>query len=193
MKKAPRPRKEAGMSKTMRAVLLVVGMVGGPLLVTTIVLLPWIVPALRHQALKSAVKPFAALAPDRDTSQGPYVTGKVILIDRKEGVLDPVQNRLPDDIRAYGEDEVGTVIWLEWDFKENTGDWGKVTSHYSTCKLTVIDRSRNLIVGEVEVMGASSPVATGAGRGHFRAPPGTMTARRANREVAQAVTNLPRR
>jgi hypothetical protein len=68
-----------------------------------------------------------------------------------------------------------------------------VTSHYSTCKVTIIDRQRNVIVGEQETSGASSPVSTGAGRGAFRAPAGTMTARRANDSVVALIKGLPRR
>jgi hypothetical protein len=183
------------MSKTKRAVLLVVGLVGGTLLVVGCILMPWIIPVLRHEALKSSAKRFLSEAPtQRDTSEGAYIRGKVIVLDVKAGAMDPVQNRLPDEIRAYGEGEVGTVILLDWDFKSvEGGDWGKVTSHYSTCKLTIIDRQRNVIVGEKQAEGASSPVSTGAGRGAFRAPAGTMTARRANDAVVGLIKSLPRR
>jgi hypothetical protein len=192
-RRRPPPDQAPARRKMRRAVLIV----GGSLLAVGLVLgtifSPWIISALRHQTLKGSVEKFLYVPPASDTSEGPYITGKVVLIDRKTRTIDEVQKRLPDEIRAYSEGEVGTVIWLEWDFKANEGPWGGATSHYSVCKVTVIDRQRNLIVGESEVMGASSAVATGAGRGPFRAPAGTMTARRANSAVLNYVKGLPRR
>jgi hypothetical protein len=195
MRKTKRPRKpeQEGMSKTTRAVLLVVGLVGGSLLVATGVSLPWIIPHFQHETLKGSVPKFLITPAGRDTSTEPYVTGKVVVIDVKARTLDGVQSRLPEEIRAYREDEVGTIVWLDWEFKTTEGDWGRVTGHYSTCQVTIIDRNRNRIVGERQVVGTSSPVSTGGGRGPFRAPPGQQTARRATNEVAGLIARLPRR
>ncbi len=193
MGKARKANAPEGMSKTKRAVLLLAALVGVPLLVLSCVLMPWIIPTLRHEMLRSKASRFLARPGGTDTSQGAYITGKVVLIDERAQALDELQKRLPDEIRAYSADEVGTVIWLNWDFKATENNWGGATGHYSVCKLTIIDRARNVIVAEREVVGANSPVATGAGRGLFRAPKGTMTARRNNLGVLGAIKNLPRR
>ena len=192
MSKKAQPSKQEGMSKGKQIALLLLGVIGLPIVVLTLIFLPWIIPAVRHQILCAKAKEFLSEPAGRDGSGGLHIKGKVVLIDRRAKSVDLTQERLSDEIRAYSASEVGAVIWLDWDFEAvQGGRWGATTAHYSTCKLTVIDRARNVIVGEHTVMGASSPVSSGQGK--IRTPPGGMTALRCTQEVAGYIKSLPRR
>jgi hypothetical protein len=110
-------------------------------------------------------------------------------MDRQLAALDPVQARLNDEIRAFSADEVGTVAWLDWDFVSTNDASGRLYGHCSRCKITLVDRQSNLIVGEHTVMGPNSPVS----KGTRHAPPGRQTAYRAESQVVGYLQSLPRR
>ena len=172
---------------------------GGPLvtaglavvLLATLTVVLWtpLVRAIRHEHLRSSVHQFPAVGLERDPEATPCIRGKVVVLDRQERILDPVHSRLPDEIRAFSPDEVGTIAWLEWTFEPTHNMSGRLSGYYSTCKVTLVDRERNLIVGEQSVMGASSPLS----RGSRYVPPGQNTAVRAEAGVANYLQNLPRR
>src|SRR3954453_22046857 len=51
----------------------------------------------------------------KDESGGPYLKGKVVLVDRYKRELDGLHRAMPAEMRAENVKEVGTVVWLEWD------------------------------------------------------------------------------
>jgi len=88
----------------------------------------------------------------RDESGGPYLKGKVAMVDRNKRELDELHRALPAELRAEVLNEIGTVVWLEWDHKWVRGGQAPV------CKVTVIDRGRNVIVGENTFEGLPPPM-----------------------------------
>ncbi len=88
----------------------------------------------------------------KDESGRPYLKGKVVLVDRNKRELDGLHRAIPEGMRAENVGEVGTVIWLEWDNKWVRG------GRAPTCKVTVIDRARNVVVGEMTFEGDPPPM-----------------------------------
>jgi hypothetical protein len=145
--------------------------------------------SIQHARLRSSVDQFLTAGGQKAPDAKPHVKGKVIAIDRKQGELDPVQGLLPDEIRAFSASEVGTIALLDWELVSTHGDSGRLSGHYWSCKVTLVDRDSNLIVGEQTVMGASSPVS----KGTRYVPPGQVTARKADVQVVEYLKNLERR
>jgi hypothetical protein len=115
----------------------------------------------------------------KDTSGQPYLKGKVALVDRNKRELDDLHRALPAELRAESLGEVGTVIWLEWDHKWVRGSKAPV------CKVTVIDRARNVIVGENTFEGDPPPMPNAIDR--------LPVERRPDREITSWIKSLPRR
>jgi hypothetical protein len=90
--------------------------------------------------------------PTASDDLGAYVRGKVLPIERSprngkgNGVAPDLYWALPRDLRARTPDEVGTVLWLDWEY-----DWITEYRHpfeYTlggilVCKVTVIDKTTN--------------------------------------------------
>lgn len=122
----------------------------------------------------------------------PYIVGKVIIVDMYEGDKDspgaPPRKVntvffsacgmkwtkqfnchefffLPDDLRATTPEEVGTIIWLSWGSRQ-VGHYGEVEYHKPACRIkcrmTIIDKKRNSIIGEKEFLGGPPPKTTSA-------------------------------
>jgi hypothetical protein len=115
----------------------------------------------------------------KDESGGPYLKGKVVLVDRNKRELDGLHRAMPEAMRAEGLNEIGTVIWLEWDHKWVRGGRAPV------CKVTVIDRARNVIVGENTFEGEPPPMPNLIDR--------FPTEVRPNAEITGWIKSLPRR
>jgi hypothetical protein len=115
----------------------------------------------------------------KDTSGPPYLKGMVVLVDRHKRELDDLHRSLPDGLRAEALNEVGTVIWLEWDHKWVRGSKAPI------CKVTVIDRARNVIVGENTFEGGPPPMPNLIDR--------LPVERRPDREITLWIKSLPRR
>lgn len=115
----------------------------------------------------------------KDTSGQPYLKGKVVLVNLHKRELDDLHRFIPEELRAESLNEVGTVIWLEWDHKWVRGSKAPV------CKLTVIDRARNLIVGESYFEGDPPPMPNLIDR--------FPVERRPDREITTWIKSLPRR
>jgi hypothetical protein len=115
----------------------------------------------------------------KDESGGPYLKGKVVLVDRHKRELDGLHRAIPAAMRAENVKEVGTVVWLEWDHKWVTGGRAPV------CKVTVIDRERNVIVGENTFEGWPPPPPSRDNR--------FPTEERPNAEITGYIKGLPRK
>ena len=149
-------------------------------------------------------------APDpKNTSltEAPYIVGKVIPLRRgeyeihwmgaragfprgsytelgkPEDAIDEFYSELPTELRARTPEEVKTVIWLEW----TRNVVGRYTSgaeaHQFKCTLSVIDRTRNAMIGQKTFYGANPPEKTS------NVTFGTLPLD----EILQYVTSLPRR
>jgi hypothetical protein len=185
-------RKKEGMSKTTRIVLVVGGFLLGTMLIFGGIFMPYIVEAIRFQGLKSNVETFLKPPSRTETAERPYINGKAVIVDAKRREVHRIQQRLRDDIRAQSADEVGTVILVEWDFVPvYGGQYGGLTGHYGTGKLTIIDRAKDAVIGEHKVMGPTSAVTSGRG-GRYAAPPGMQTATEPWNETVGYINSLPR-
>lgn len=151
-----------------------------------------LVRSVRHERLAASADQFLFFAgekPAEGAAAEPHVKGKLVVMDKQLATLDPVQRHLNNDIRALSADEVGTVAWLDWDFVSTNDASGRHYGHYSQCKVTLVDRQTNQIIGEHTVMGPNSPVS----KGTRYAPPGRQTAYRAESQVISYLQSLPRR
>jgi hypothetical protein len=100
-----------------------------------------------------------------------YIRGRVLPIvhqpesGRGVGVAPDLYWALPRGVRARTPDEVGTVVWLDWEEKTITGPYNgfvdQVTGIQYVCKVTLIDKRANRKLAERTFRG-SDP--TGSGR-----------------------------
>jgi hypothetical protein len=170
-------------------IIVVLASLGAVALIMLAVYWMPMVRSIRHARLRASVDQFMTAGAGKAPDAKPHIKGKVVALDRREGNLDPVQGLLPDEIRAFSAAEVGTIALLEWELVPTYNASGGVAGHYSSCKITLVDRESNLIVGEQSVSGASSAVS----KGTRYVPPGQVTAGRANAEVVRYLQNLERR
>jgi hypothetical protein len=85
------------------------------------------------------------------------IKGKVITVDRKGQEVDYLYFDLPEEMRAGKPEEVGTVVWLDWD-KTQVGQYDDGTPGYvQTCQVTVIDKGANAVVGKNAFRGGDPP------------------------------------
>jgi hypothetical protein len=181
-----------GEERSRRVRMAVLVAAGGVASVAVIMLAVFWMPmarAIRHARLRASVDQFMTAGAGKAPDAKPHTKGKVVALDRREGTLDPVQGLLPDEIRAFSAAEVGTIALLEWELVPTYNASGRLSGHYSSCKITLVDRESNLIVGEQTVSGASSPVS----KGTRYVPPGQVTATRADAQVVSYLKNLERR
>jgi hypothetical protein len=100
---------------------------------------------------------FTPAAPERDI-QEPYRRGKVIPINLAgDKGIDTILLSLPEPLKPSVPDDVGTIVWLEWG-QESVGHYtDNVEAFMITCKVTVIDRSKGVIIAEREFVGGPPP------------------------------------
>jgi hypothetical protein len=118
--------------------LTVVGAVAGPSLVRE-----WRIASLDGQAATFLAAP--AKTPDPD--EKPYVRSKLVVLDVKKRHIDPFYRQLPDDLVAQSADEVGTVVWIDWEVDGETAPAANSLKAPVT-KLTLIDRERGQSLGD---------------------------------------------
>ena len=115
----------------------------------------------------------------RDDLSSPYLKGKVVLVDRNKRELDGLHRAIPAAMRAENINEIGTVVWLEWDYKWVRGGRAPV------CKVSVIDRARNVVVGEETFEGQPPPPPS-----PYNSCPSEY---RPNAEITGYIQDLPRK
>ncbi len=81
---------------------------------------------------------------------------KMIVIDLREKDIDSAYWDLPDELRATTPDEVGTVVWLEWD-KIQRMIYGTKPGYQHHVKVTVIDLSKKTAVANACFIGTMPP------------------------------------
>jgi hypothetical protein len=103
----------------------------------------------------------------KEPSPGPstaYVRGKVLPVIHKpysgggSGVQKDLFWDLPSDLRPRNPDEVGTILWLDWEEKSFSVPYIQFTYRVIgiqyVCKVTVIDRATNEKIGEQTFVGS---------------------------------------
>ena len=115
-----------------------------------------------------------------------YVIGKVLPVDKTGNMVDrSVFFALPGGLKASRPQDVGTIVWLEWGTTQVGTYTGGGNAYVRTCEVTVIDKSRQAIVGTADFTG-SDPVSgkTGSGDEYGDAPV---------QKVVDYLVKLPRR
>jgi hypothetical protein len=118
----------------------------------------------REEAQDKYVAPFVARlaeftpqAPEPDL-QPPYRRGKVIPINvaARKGV-DGILLDFPEALRPNAPDDVGTIVWLKWG-EQAFGKYSDgMLATVITCRVTVIDKSKNTIIAEQDFVGGPPP------------------------------------
>jgi len=125
----------------------------------------WIVYYGKEQSgIASAVQSFNTQAKqllsfsDLKSAKGePYLSGKVVILDKKNGTVDPMFRSLKSDLRANTIDEVKTIIWLEWG-EELVGRYTSGGGAYVyNCAVTVIDRQSATLLETRHFRGSQPP------------------------------------
>ena len=98
------------------------------------------------------------------------VVGKMIVVDTAKKDVDwDVFFSLPDDRRASRPQEVGTIVWTNWDkvLDQQYEYEGHVPAYRQTCHVTVIDRKSRTILLEQQFVGSDPPqsISTSASEG----------------------------
>jgi hypothetical protein len=83
---------------------------------------------------------------------GPRARGGFLPINLYRRAVDELYLSLPEQMRADGPDEVKTVVWLRWGSRRAGKSRGR-ERWVQTCRVTVIDRAGNLIIGETTFVG----------------------------------------
>ena len=107
---------------------------------------PSMLQAYQMSALDTQSATFLTAPADPEPKTAPYVRGKLVLIDVKKGHLDPFYRQLSDDLVARSADEVGTIVWVDWESEAPTTSVVANTK-IPACKLTIIDREHNQSLG----------------------------------------------
>jgi len=107
----------------------------------------------------------------------PYVKGKVIVIDINTRNIDGTYFALPEDLRARSPEEVETIVLLEWG-KLKVGEYEPTKTNVLavdalvlTCKASLIDKQRGLIVGESQFRGGDPPPRLDVGKANYGPKP----------------------
>jgi hypothetical protein len=112
-----------------------------------------------------------------------YLKGKVVIIDKDDGgTIDSLNSSLPEVLRANSPEEVGTVVWLNWN-EERVGTYqGGGGAYVYTCVMTIIDRTSSSKVAVKRFRGGDPPYITYSHSGYGSRP-----------DIISYLTNLPRR
>jgi len=97
-----------------------------------------------------------------DLSVG-YVRGKIVTVEIDSRRVDSLFLHLPEELRAVRPEEVETIVWLKWHQQEiaTYTDGSRAFKHI--CDVTVIDRSRGVIVAQKTIWGESPIVSKYSG------------------------------
>jgi hypothetical protein len=88
---------------------------------------------------------YAAIQPNGQASSA-HMRGKMIVIDKSTGSIDPTWDEIPDDMRAASPSQVATVVWLEWSESEVGTYQGGGSGYSSNVEVTVIDKATSKII-----------------------------------------------
>lgn len=150
--------------------------------------------ASERQSFSNFVGNFYSIPNLRSSISGQgYIKGKVVVLDRKNRMIDLINDSLPSELRASTPDEVGTVVWLDWEeefrFHYDYGGGIYGNAYRYNCKATIIDRSIPAKVGARSFIGSEPPrqhvISTYYGESHYGSKPFD--------EILNYLESLPRR
>lgn len=98
-----------------------------------------------------------------DDKSGGYISGKVITINRLKGTFDEIFFALPSDLRARTPEEVGTIIWIDCVESVVATYVSGAKGYSTTCTVTVIDKTQNLIVAKSQGLVGEKPPSSKSG------------------------------
>lgn len=111
---------------------------------------PWA--EMARASVQGQPPPKEALDPD-----GGYVKGRVLPVEHKHGAPDQIHFELPPPLRSAKPEDVGTIVWLEYGQKLVGKYEGGAWAYAQTCRITLIDRARNVIIARQNVEGPPPP------------------------------------
>ena len=115
----------------------------GLLIVVVIGLNAW--GLIQRAPFEGRLTEFASIHP-RSGGSSSGVRGKLVVIDKATGQLDPVWGKIPDNMRAANPADVGTVVWLSWSESLVGRYKGGQPAYRSDVKVTVIDRASSTVL-----------------------------------------------
>jgi hypothetical protein len=112
----------------------------------------------------SQVKPFenhlseyVSVPELKDATESPYIAGKIIPIDTKNKEVDDVYFELPENLKAEGPEEVGTVMWTEC-HNITVGKYADGAEGYQImCMVTLIDKENHVRFAPKGFIGSKPP------------------------------------
>ncbi len=172
-------------SRKPRLVLYASLVVGGVVLLVAILLLVRLGNRAAYNArFRAHVDDYLAVSKEQ-TEQGPYLRGKVVVIDRKEKSVDrEILDGIPSELHASGPDDLGTVVLLEWGRQVGPVYTNGAIGMIHTCEVAIVDNSIPAIVGRRGFRGSDPPSET-----HGR---GEIFGDRPVKAVIDFLTGLPR-
>lgn len=164
-----RPRRTPLRSRSglMDALLTPRAVLGG--LVLLAILIGVIYTAVRDAERAKKETPFSAalseyLSLDPGKHKGELggtvaVSGKLVIVDREAGKVDPIYHELPPELLAAGPSEVGAVVWVEWHqikvgYYKGTGGG----AYRVDCTVTVFDKAKGSLVARKRFAGGAPPL-----------------------------------
>lgn len=135
---------------------------GGAIAVVVLVVLIVVLRFQRTASIVAAHEPKArdymslvGFAPPPPPQKDGYLRGKVVTVDRNASVIDDLFVDLPSRLRAMTPDEVGTVVFLNWD-RQHTGhtivrkepgrDKFVEDLYVYTCSIMCVDRETKRVI-----------------------------------------------
>jgi hypothetical protein len=146
---------------------------------------------IREYSIVSGLKNPARTSPHRTKA---YLKGKIIPVNRMESRIDDIYFSLPEGLRATKPEDVGTIVWLDWE-KDTVGHYcpeglgGCFSSDdpaiVNTCDVTIIDKSIPAIVVERNFRGSDPPEKKEKG--------GSGSGSMPTKEIIDYLKNLPKK
>lgn len=127
-----------------------------------------------------------SVPPEKGTGNDPYLTGKLLLVDKETEAIDPLFYQLPLELRASNPSEVGTIVLLKWR-QEGVGYYTGTnkTAKQWHCDVEVIDFNGRRSLVEKDIIGHMPPNILTKGD--------TPEGYKPDKKVIDFLTSLPRR
>ncbi len=103
------------------------------------------------------VERYATLSDLKKNQGNTYIKGKIIIIDKGNKYIDSLIFQVNKKLFPESPEEVGTVIWLDWGRKKYGFYRDGAKGYMITCKMTVIDLNKNLLVDKRSFFGSAPP------------------------------------
>jgi hypothetical protein len=120
----------------------------------------------------------------------PYLAGRVVSVDLRNGTMHPYFLSLPPELRATAPDQVGTVVWVD-EQKEVTGTFsGNLPALRRHWQVTLIDLKARCVIQQFDIAGAAPPGQVAKENLHDEE---ARTGRSPAKDVTKYLARLPRR